>query len=232
MQDRELPTVCFETRHTDVVGERSSARRRRNIRCSTSSPHLAAPPFATGSHGMASAVVSHERIVAPKGAGFYDLCTISAMTWDSPKTFSLWRLSGTVSLVSSESESRKRRSPPRQHFTWSEFRTTLDDTTPEDLNGWHRLVKHWVAWFSLESKCRCSFHITAPAAWRDDDIEMPLKVKPASRAVCVMMTWDGIPPQLTNDETFVLPCAAFNLDVERAVTLPFRECENKSSRPV
>ena len=70
VQHRELPTVCFETRNTDVVGERSSARRRRNIRCSTSSPHLAAPPFATGSHGMASAVVSHERIVAPNGAGF------------------------------------------------------------------------------------------------------------------------------------------------------------------
>ena len=58
--------------------------------------------------------------------------------------------------------------------------------------------------------------------------KVPLKVKLASRAVCVMMTWDGIPPQLKNDETFVLPCAAFNLDVERAVTLPFRECENKS----
>ena len=50
------------------------------------------------------------------------------MTWDSAKAFSLWRLSGTVSLVSSESESRKRRSPPRQHFTWSDFRNTLDDT--------------------------------------------------------------------------------------------------------
>ena len=58
--------------------------------------------------------------------------------------------------------------------------------------------------------------------------KVPQKAKPASRAVCVMMTWDGIPPQLKNDETFVLPCAAFNLDVERAVTLPFRECENKS----
>ena len=53
-----------------MVGERSSARRRRIVRFSTSSPHLAAPPFATGSHGMASAVVSHERIVAPNGAGF------------------------------------------------------------------------------------------------------------------------------------------------------------------
>ena len=39
-------------RNTDVVGERSSARRRRNIRFSTSSPHLAAPPFTTGSHGI------------------------------------------------------------------------------------------------------------------------------------------------------------------------------------
>ena len=44
-----------------------------------------------------------------------------------------------------------------------------------------------------------------------------------------MMTWDGVPAQLKNDETFVLPCAAFNLDVERAVTLPFRECEDKTS---
>ena len=62
VQDRELLTVCFETRNTDVVGERSSARRRRNIRFSTSSPHLAAPPFTTGSHGMAPSVVSHERM--------------------------------------------------------------------------------------------------------------------------------------------------------------------------
>ena len=58
--------------------------------------------------------------------------------------------------------------------------------------------------------------------------KVPLKVKPASRGVCVMMTWDGVPAQLKNDETFVLPCAAFNLNVERAVTLLFHECEDKT----
>ena len=109
----------------------------------------------------------------------------------------------------------------------------------------------------MESKCRCSFYITAPATFafhirvlelgrmpsvtlfvelivdqreRGETMtsKVPFKVKPASRAVCVMMTWDGIPPPLKTDETFVLLCAPFNLDVERAVTLPFRECENKS----
>ena len=33
--------------------------------------------------------------------------------------------------------------------------------------------------------------------------KVTLKVKPASRGVCVMMTWDGVPAQLKNDETFV-----------------------------
>ena len=33
------------------------------------------------------------------------------------------------------------------------------------LNRRHRLVKHWVAWFSVESKCRCSFCTTAPATF-------------------------------------------------------------------
>ena len=87
VQGRELPTVYFETRNADLAGERSSARRRRNVRFPASSPHLAAPPFTTGPHGMISVVVSHERIMAPNGGARFMICSQSLRRLKLPASF-------------------------------------------------------------------------------------------------------------------------------------------------
>ena len=51
--------------------------------------------------------------------------------------------------------------------------------------------------------------------------KVPLKEKPASRGVCAMMNWDGVPAQLQDDETFVLPSAPNNLNVEMSSDAAF-----------
>ena len=71
VQDRELPTVCFETREQrgggrEILNEEETKYSLFDVESSPGS-YPRPPPFTTGSHGMASAVVSHERIVAPNG---------------------------------------------------------------------------------------------------------------------------------------------------------------------
>jgi len=77
--DSELATVCFETREQrlvwrDILNEAVSqhgVKALYSLFDVESSPggYPRPPPSTTGSHGIASAVVSHERIVAPSGAG-------------------------------------------------------------------------------------------------------------------------------------------------------------------
>ena len=79
VQDSELATVCFETREQrlvwrDILSEAVSQHEMEALHSlfyveSSPGSYPRRPPSTTGSHGIASAVVSHERMVAPNGEG-------------------------------------------------------------------------------------------------------------------------------------------------------------------